>query len=53
MTRKVLLGALVWAVLITAAHVQLNVGWGNLARKWAVATGQARRELIIGFLPVT
>lgn len=36
------LGVLLWTLLISLAHVQLNVGWGD-----------KRQELIIGFLPVT
>ena len=53
MMRRVVIGALVWALLISLAHVQLNVGWGGLRHKFEVATGQVRQELIVGFLPVT
>ena len=53
MKRKVLIGALGWALLISLMHVQLNVGWANLRKEVAVLTGEQRRELIVGFLPVT
>jgi len=53
MKRKVLIGTLVWALLITLVHVQLNVGWSNLRHEVAVLTGEEREELIVGFLPVT
>ena len=53
MKLKVCLGALVWALLITLAHIQLNVGWSQLATKTRVLLGMERPELIVGFLPVT
>lgn len=40
--------ALVWLVFITALHVQLNVGWERLG-----GMVEGRRELVVGFLPVT
>jgi len=51
--RTVVLGACLWTLLITAAHVQLNVGWERLAAKTRVFLGMEREELIVGFLPVT
>lgn len=53
MIRKVALGAAAWTALITLVHVQLNVGWDTLRKEAAVLTGQAREEMIVGFLPVT
>ena len=53
MKLKVTLGALAWALFITVLHVQLNVGWSELARKMRMYMGQEREELIVGFLPVT
>ncbi len=53
MKRQVALGSLVWLLLITGAHVQLNVGWGELARGSRVFFGMERPELVVGFLPVT
>jgi hypothetical protein len=50
---KVSIGALVWAVLLTLAHIQLNVGWDRMASKLRVIAGLERPELIVGFLPVT
>jgi len=50
---KVLLGSLVWLVLITVLHVQLNVGWASLGKKLRVTFGGERQELVVGFLPVT
>jgi hypothetical protein len=53
MKRKVGIGMLLWALLITVSHIQLNLGWSSLRKEVAVMTGQQREELIIGFLPVT
>ena len=53
MKRQVAIRALLWTLLITLAHIQLNVGWSTLRREMAVLTGQEREELIVGFLPVT
>lgn len=53
MKLKVLLGALVWLLVITLAHVQLNVGWAKVVNDVRVMLGLQRRELIVGFLPVT
>lgn len=50
---KVLLGALVWLSLITAAHLHLNVGWERAADQVRVLLGLQRQELLVGFLPVT
>lgn len=48
MKSRVFVGALAWLVLITGLHVQLNVGWDRLYLKLV-----GRRELLVGFLPVT
>lgn len=53
MKRRVFLGALAWALLITLAHIQLNIGWTRLKDNAEVILGQKRRELSVGFLPVT
>ena len=53
MKRRVLIGALCWMLLITAAHVQLNVGWRKLGRELSILFGATRQELVVGFLPVT
>ncbi len=53
MKLKVLIGALVWTLLVSLAHVQLNVGWVTLTevvREWF---GRKRAVLEIGYLPVT
>ena len=47
--RRVLIGALSWAVFISAIHIQLNVGWRELVG----AFQPDKRELMVGFLPVT
>ena len=44
---------LAWLLLITLGHVQLNVGWGRLADEVRVLLGAERKELVVGFLPVT
>lgn len=53
MKLKVLLGSLMWLLVITALHVQLNVGWVRLGAKIRTMLGVERRELVVGFLPVT
>lgn len=53
MKRKVLFGAVLWTVLITLVHIQLNVGWARLRDEVRILLGREREELIVGFLPVT
>ena len=53
MIRKVFLGAVLWALLITVVHVQLNIGWSAVRHEIDVRRGMVREELIVGFLPVT
>ncbi|MDE0914320.1 MAG: hypothetical protein OSB57_03985 [Planctomycetota bacterium] len=53
MKGKVGIGMLLWAILITVSHIQLNLGWSSLRKEVAIMTGEQREELIIGFLPVT
>ncbi len=53
MKRKVLIGTLLWTLLITLLHVHINVGWRALWHDIKVARGEAREELLVGFLPVT
>jgi len=53
MKLKVLLGALLWTLLVSLAHVQLNIGWSQvnaIVREWM---GHKRKTLDVGFLPVT
>lgn len=50
---KVFVGALMWALFISALHVQLNVGWRQLGHQMKVLLGVERQELLVGFLPVT
>jgi len=53
MKLKVLLGALVWTLLISVAHVQLNIGWAQLTENVREWLGYKRKTLEVGFLPVT
>ena len=53
MKRRVGLGVLLWTLLISLAHVQLNVGWRALREDVAGMFNDERKELIVGFLPVT
>ena len=53
MKLKVVLGACLWTLLITVAHVQMNVGWERVASQTRVFLGMDPEELIVGFLPVT
>ena len=48
MKARIFAGALCWLALISAVHVQLNVGWERL-----LSALMGRGELIVGFLPVT
>ena len=53
MKRKMLTGATIWLLLISVMHVQLNLGWGAVKNKVLETLGMQRRELHVGFLPVT
>ena len=53
MKRKVVLGALAWALFISFLHLHLNVGWGELTHRAKVLFGVERGQLLVGFLPVT
>jgi hypothetical protein len=50
---KVLIGALVWTLLVSLAHVQLNIGWSQLRESVREWMGHKRKTLEVGFLPVT
>lgn len=51
--RNVLLFWLIGMVLITVAHIGVNVGWDRLVRNLRESVGLERKELYVGFLPVT
>ena len=53
MKSKILSGAGVWLLLITVAHLHLNVGWARAVDNVKVFLGLERPELVVGFLPVT
>jgi hypothetical protein len=53
MKRRIGIGMLLWVLLVSISHIQLNLGWSSLRTEIAVMTGEQREELIIGFLPVT
>jgi hypothetical protein len=53
MKAKILISAFLWLVLITVAHLWLNVGFSRIFRDVQVALGNERAELVVGFLPVT
>lgn len=53
MKAKILTATGLWLLLISLAHVQLNIGWANAAEKVKVLLGLQRAELVVGFLPVT
>jgi len=48
MNTRVGAAALAWVLFITTLHVHLNVGWERLA-----GMIEGRKELVVGFLPVT
>ena len=50
---RVVLGSIVWTLLVTITHIQVNVGWENFKDELRVLVGLERPELIVGFLPVT
>jgi len=53
MKARLILFSSLFLALISVAHVQLNVGWGELADSWQVMLGEKRKTLRVGFLPVT
>ena len=53
MRQRVLIWAGAWLILITLAHVWLNIGWNRFSHSVQVRLGNEREELIVGFLPVT
>ena len=53
MKLRILSVSLVWLAVITALHVQLNVGWARLLDRVRTLAGEEREELVVGFLPVT
>ena len=48
MNARVGTAALAWLLFITTLHVHLNVGWERL-----FGMMEGRKELVVGFLPVT
>ena len=53
MKLRIALGTIVWLVLISVAHLHLNVGWSRSADWVASFFGKDRSKLQVGFLPVT
>ena len=53
MKLRIAIGTLAWLVLISTAHLHLNVGWGRTADWVASFFGKDRSKLQVGFLPVT
>lgn len=53
MKRKVLIGSLLWTLLVTLLHIQMNVGFANLLKEVQVLRGEREADLVVGFLPVT
>lgn len=53
MKLKIIIGSILWVLLITAAHVHMNVTWSRLGTELKVMFGGDRDELVVGFLPVT
>lgn len=53
MKLKILLSWLVGMLLISVAHVGVNVGWTNFTASIRETLGLQRRQLYVGYLPVT
>lgn len=53
MKLKVLLGALLWTLVVSVAHLHLNYGYAQLREIIAEWMGHKRMTLEVGFLPVT
>lgn len=53
MKSKVLLTTTIWLVLISAAHVWLNIGFDTIGHRVQVMLGKEKQVLQVGFLPVT
>jgi NitT/TauT family transport system substrate-binding protein len=48
--RKVFLGVMAWAGVVTALHAWLNVDWSALLNE---RLPEARRKLNVAYIPVT
>jgi len=53
MKLKVSLGVLVWTLLISLAHISLNIGWSNVGDVVRGMFSNAKTQLRVGYLPVT
>ncbi|MFT7671328.1 MAG: hypothetical protein ACI8X5_004045 [Planctomycetota bacterium] len=53
MKLRIAIGAVIWLLVMTLGHLQLNVGFDKLAKNFRVYMGSERPELVVGFLPVT
>jgi hypothetical protein len=53
MKAKILISALVFYLVVTIAHLGINIGFDNFARDVRVFFGLERATLRVGFLPVT
>ncbi len=53
MIRKILMGAVLWTLLISGLHVQLNIGWSQLASSLRGQFEERPESMVVGFLPVT
>lgn len=49
-TRKIAIGVAAWIVLITAAHLAMNVDWGVVLND---RLPESERKLNVAYIPVT
>ena len=49
-TRKIVIGVAAWIVLITAAHLAMNVDWGVVLNE---RLPESERKLNVAYIPVT
>lgn len=53
MKQKIFVGAITWLILVSVLHIQLNIGWAQLASQTRILLGEERHTLEVGFIPVT
>ena len=48
--KKILLGTMIWAVIVTAAHLWLNFNWVVALNDWLPPN---KRKFNVAYIPVT
>ena len=53
MKLRVAIGTALWLLVISVAHVHLNIGWARAGSFFKGLVWQQQKQLQVGFLPVT